>query len=44
MSYQFILLNALMIKGSIAMTNPDQEVACVNVFILSPPPPAPPLS
>jgi len=28
-----------MIKSSIAMTNPEQEVAYVNFFILSPPPP-----
>jgi hypothetical protein len=34
MSYQFILLNALIIKSNIAMTNPEQEVAYVNVFIL----------
>ncbi len=27
MSYGFILLNALMRKSNIAMTNPDQEVA-----------------
>jgi hypothetical protein len=27
-----------MIKNSIAMTNPEQEVAYVNVFILSLPP------
>jgi hypothetical protein len=27
MSYQFILLNALLIKSSIAMTNHEQEVA-----------------
>ncbi len=37
MSYGFILLNALMRKSKIAMTNPDQEVTymtLVNVFIL----------
>jgi hypothetical protein len=29
-----------MIKSSIVMTNPEQEVAYVNVFILSLPPPS----
>jgi hypothetical protein len=37
MSYGFIVLNAVMRKSNIAMTNPDQEVTymtLVNVFIL----------